>query len=42
MSIEVGAKLKGKVSGITNFGAFIDLGEGKLVWYILAKYQMGL
>lgn len=29
MSIEVGAKLKGKVSGITNFGAFIDLGEGK-------------
>ncbi|MFC0234433.1 S1 domain-containing RNA-binding protein [Vagococcus entomophilus] len=29
MSIEVGAKLAGKVSGITNFGAFIDLGEGK-------------
>ena len=29
MSIEVGAKLKSKVSGITNFGAFIDLGEGK-------------
>lgn len=29
MSIEVGAKLKGKVSGITNFGAFIDLGSGK-------------
>lgn len=29
MSIEVGAKLKGKVSGITNFGAFIDLGGGK-------------
>lgn len=29
MSIEVGAKLSGKVSGITNFGAFIDLGEGK-------------
>ena len=29
MSIEVGAKLPGKVSGITNFGAFIDLGEGK-------------
>lgn len=25
MSIEVGAKLPGKVSGITNFGAFIDL-----------------
>lgn len=29
MSIEVGAKLQGKVSGITNFGAFIDLGGGK-------------
>lgn len=29
MSIEVGAKLPGKVSGITNFGAFIDLGNGK-------------
>ncbi|WP_071130564.1 S1 domain-containing RNA-binding protein [Enterococcus timonensis] len=29
MAIEVGAKLQGKVSGITNFGAFIDLGEGK-------------
>ena len=29
MSIEVGEKVKGKVSGITNFGAFIDLGSGK-------------
>ena len=29
MSIEVGAKLPGKVSGITNFGAFVDLGKGK-------------
>ncbi len=29
MAIEVGAKLQGKVSGITNFGAFIDLGEKK-------------
>ncbi|MBF8808650.1 MAG: RNA-binding protein S1 [Enterococcus lacertideformus] len=29
MSIEVGAKLQGKVSGITNFGAFIYLGAGK-------------
>ena len=26
MSIEVGAKLPGKVSGITNFGAFVDIG----------------
>ncbi|HCM88815.1 MULTISPECIES: S1 domain-containing RNA-binding protein [Vagococcus] len=29
MSIEVGVKLPGKISGITNFGAFVDLGEGK-------------
>ncbi|CAM3230231.1 S1 domain-containing RNA-binding protein [Sporolactobacillus spathodeae] len=29
MSIEAGSKLKGKVSGITNFGAFIDLPDGK-------------
>ncbi|MGY3749897.1 S1 domain-containing RNA-binding protein [Vagococcus acidifermentans] len=29
MSIEVGVKLSGKVSGITNFGAFIDLGNKK-------------
>lgn len=29
MSIEVGAKLTGKVSGITSFGAFVDLGEHK-------------
>ncbi|WP_106495595.1 S1 domain-containing RNA-binding protein [Lentibacillus sp. Marseille-P4043] len=29
MSIEVGSKLQGKVTGITNFGAFVELGEGK-------------
>lgn len=29
MSIEVGSKVPGKVTGITNFGAFIDLGSGK-------------
>lgn len=29
MSIEVGAKVTGKVSGITNFGAFVDLGDHK-------------
>ncbi|MCO7176939.1 S1 domain-containing RNA-binding protein [Sporolactobacillus kofuensis] len=29
MSIEAGSKLKGKVSGITNFGAFVDLPDGK-------------
>ena len=29
MSIEVGEKVNGKVSGITNFGAFVDLGDKK-------------
>src|SRR5690606_12279683 len=28
MSIEVGSKLKGNVTGITNFGAFVELPEG--------------
>ena len=27
MSIEVGSKVKGKVTGITNFGAFVELEE---------------
>jgi len=29
MSIEVGSKVQGKVTGITNFGAFVELGNGK-------------
>ena len=29
MSIEVGSKLQGKVTGITKFGAFVELGKGK-------------
>ena len=29
MPVEVGSIVEGTVSGITNFGAFIDLGEGK-------------
>lgn len=29
MSVEVGQILEGSVSGITNFGAFIELPEGK-------------
>ena len=28
MAIEVGTKLEGKVSGITHFGAFVDLPDG--------------
>lgn len=30
MSIEVGSKVKGKVTGITNFGAFVELEKGKV------------
>jgi len=29
MSIEVGSEVKGKVTGITNFGAFVELPEGE-------------
>ena len=29
MSVEVGQIMEGTVSGITNFGAFVELGEGK-------------
>src|SRR5690625_1491004 len=29
MSIEVGSKVQGKVTGITNFGAFVELEAGK-------------
>jgi len=29
MSIEVGSKVQGKVTGITNFGAFVELKTGK-------------
>ncbi|GAA0448390.1 MAG: S1 domain-containing RNA-binding protein [Bacillota bacterium] len=29
MSIEIGSKVKGKVTGITNFGAFVELPDGK-------------
>ena len=29
MSLEEGKIVEGKVSGITNFGAFVDIGEGK-------------
>jgi len=28
MSVEVGSKVQGKVTGITNFGAFVELPEG--------------
>lgn len=30
MPIEIGSEIEGKVTGITNFGAFIELPEGKV------------
>lgn len=29
MALEIGAILEGKVTGLTKFGAFVDLGDGK-------------
>ncbi|RFP40635.1 hypothetical protein DDJ69_31295 [Klebsiella oxytoca] len=29
MAIEVGQKIDGKITGLANFGAFIDIGNGK-------------
>ncbi|MCF8009096.1 MAG: S1 RNA-binding domain-containing protein, partial [Halanaerobiales bacterium] len=29
MSVEVGSTVKGKVTGITNFGAFVELPDGE-------------
>mgnify|MGYP002508358994 CR=1 FL=1 len=29
MSLEVGKIIDGKVTGVTNFGAFVDIGGGK-------------
>lgn len=29
MQLEVGQLIEGKITGITNFGVFVDLGEGK-------------
>lgn len=30
MQFEVGSVVKGKVTGVTKFGAFVDIGEGKV------------
>ena len=37
MSIEVGAVVEGTVTGITNFGAFIELPGEKSVWSTFLK-----
>ena len=40
MSLEVGAIVEGEVTGITNFGAFVQLPEGRLVLFIYPKFLM--
>ena len=30
MPVEIGQEIEGKITGIANFGAFVDLGEGKV------------
>lgn len=40
MAIEVGMILEGKVSGITKFGAFVDLPDSKPVWYISRRLHL--
>lgn len=42
MSIEVGTKVTGKVTGITNFGAFVELEGGKQVLFISVKLQTAM
>lgn len=42
MQLEVGMVLEGKVTGITKFGAFIELPGGKLVWYIFQRSPLRL
>lgn len=37
MSIEVGSKLQGKVTGITNFGAFVECQAVQLVSFISVR-----
>lgn len=39
MSISKGQILEGTVTGITKFGAFIELGTGKPDWFISPKLQ---
>lgn len=38
MSIEVGSKVQGKVTGITHFGAFVELPGARQVLFTLVKW----
>ena len=41
MQLDVGKIVEGKVTGITNFGAFIDLGEGKTGMVHISEVSAG-
>lgn len=41
MSIEVGQVLPGKITGITNFGAFVDLGNNKSGFVHISEISEG-
>ena len=40
MSLEVGAIVEGEVTGITNFGAFVQLPEGKVGLIHISEVSM--
>ena len=40
MEVEVGKIVEGRVTGITNFGAFIQLLTGEPDWFIFPKWHL--
>lgn len=42
MQLAVGNIVEGKVTGITKFGAFVELPGGKTGWYIFRKWRRPL
>ena len=38
MQLKEGDIVVGKITGITGFGVFADIGDGVPVWYIFPKY----
>ncbi len=40
MSIDVGSIVEGKVTGITSFGAFVELSNGQTGWSTFLKLLM--
>ena len=40
MALEIGSILEGRVTGITKFGAFIELPGGKTGWFISLRLRL--